>query len=395
MLKFAQLITFAFAVATASTSVADTTSKTNGSDTFIAGSTVTETLDAEREVFIAGRAVTAKGASRGDTHVAGFDLDIETDNAGDLYAIGASVAIRGTVGEDLTAAGYTLRTAQTAVTEGNARLMGGSVTIDGPVKGDLTVAGSEVVLNAAVGGEVSIAAKTITFGPNAKISGTLSYAAPDAISVPERVIAPDRVTFEKITDSDRFDSMRDSWNKMEYPVLPTFMSMLGAFLVSLGFFVILGAIFLTFLPKQVEGMRKSISDKPGQIFLIGIIGLSILFGMGPITALTIIGIPLLPIVVLAIILAWTLGYMLGAYYVSERMLVGFWGATNASKAVRLAAFAIIICVVALLNFIPFVGWVANYTLVLLGLGAMTNALFERMIGSFGPALDVDMKPIEN
>ena len=76
MLKLAQLITFAFVVATASTSVADTTSKTNGSDTFIAGSTVTETLDAEREVFIAGRAVTAKGASRGDTHVAGFDLGV-------------------------------------------------------------------------------------------------------------------------------------------------------------------------------------------------------------------------------------------------------------------------------------------------------------------------------
>jgi hypothetical protein len=48
-----------------------------------------------------------------------------------------------------------------------------------------------------------------------------------------------------------------------------------------------------------------------------------------------------------------------------------------------------------LNFIPFVGWVANYTLVLLGIGAMIRALFFYFIGNPGLALDVDMKPIED
>jgi hypothetical protein len=47
------------------------------------------------------------------------------------------------------------------------------------------------------------------------------------------------------------------------------------------------------------------------------------------------------------------------------------------------------------NFIPFVGWVANYTLVLLCIGAMTRALFLYFIGNPGLALDVDMKPIED
>jgi hypothetical protein len=48
-----------------------------------------------------------------------------------------------------------------------------------------------------------------------------------------------------------------------------------------------------------------------------------------------------------------------------------------------------------LNFIPFVGWVANYTLVLLGIGAMTRAVFQSMLGNPGLALDVDLKPIED
>lgn len=394
MFKQSPIATAMLIIAFCGVATADTVSKVNGSDTFIAGSTVTEVIEADRDLFLAGRAVTAKGQAGGDSHVAGFDVDIETDSAADLYATGATVSVRGTVGEDLTAAAYTLRTAQTAQIDGNARLMGRSVTIDGPIKGDLSVAASEVVLNAAIGGQAMITAKSITFGPNAKIAGKLSYSSPEPIAVPERVIAPNNVSFEKLTASDRFEDLRKGWGNMEYPILPTFLSMFAAFLVTLGFFIILGAIFLTFLPKPVETMRKSIAARPGQIMLVGIVGLSILIGLGPIAALTIIGIPLLPIVILAIIIAWALGYMLGAYAIAQRLLEGFWGVDDASKPLRLGAFAVMICAIVLLNFIPFVGWIANYTLVLLGIGAMTNALFDSMLGNPGLAMDVDMNPIE-
>ncbi len=51
-------------------------------------------------------------------------------------------------------------------------------------------------------------------------------------------------------------------------------------------------------------------------------------------------------------------------------------------------FAAAIIFISLLNFIPFVGGVANYTLVLLGVGAMTRALFLWLIGNPGVAFDV-------
>jgi len=182
-------------------------------------------------------------------------------------------------------------------------------------------------------------------------------------------------------------------------MLPTFMSMFAAFLVTLAFFVIIGAIFLTFLPKPVEAMRRSVAARPGQIFLIGIVGLSILFGLVPISALTIVGIPLVPVVLLTIVVVWTLGYMLGAFAVAQRLLDAFWDDDTPDdtrgNALRLAAFAVVICAIALLNFIPFVGWIANYTLVLLGIGAMTNAVFDRMIGNPGLATNVDMEPIKD
>jgi hypothetical protein len=117
--------------------------------------------------------------------------------------------------------------------------------------------------------------------------------------------------------------------------------------------------------------------------------------MVPITAMTIVGIPFVPIAILAIVLAWTLGYALGAYSVAMRIWSGFGGDPDPSKAIRLLVYAAAIVFVALLNFIPFVGWVINYTLVLLGIGAMTHATFQYFIGNPGQAFDIDMKPIDD
>ncbi len=125
------------------------------------------------------------------------------------------------------------------------------------------------------------------------------------------------------------------------------------------------------------------------------LGLSILFGMVPITGLTIVGIPFVPIALLIIVVAWTLGYALGAYTVAMRIWTAFGTNPNPGTVTSLLIFACAIVAVALLNFIPFVGWVANYTLVLLGIGAMTNAFIHYVIGNPGQAFDVDMKPFEN
>jgi hypothetical protein len=86
-----------------------------------------------------------------------------------------------------------------------------------------------------------------------------------------------------------------------------------------------------------------------------------------------------------------LGYLLAAYAVARRMLVAFNGPTDPSLLIKLTIVAVAICVVAILNFIPFFGWVVNYTLVLLGIGAMTAGLLSTWIPDPDPALDVDMQ----
>lgn len=366
----------------------------NGDDTFIGGDAVLRELDTAGDAFVSAETASLGGSALGDLHVAGFDVVVRTNVAEDLYGAGATVELRGEVAGDMTAAGFTVRTSQTAETAGNARLAGNTVVIDGPISGSLSAMGRTVILNAAVGGDARITAKNIVFGENARIGGRLTYAARERVNIPEQVISSDRVTFGKLDFGDAWREIGEDWPMGDMPVLPGVMSMLGAFLVSLLFFMVIGALALAFMPNRLEGMRLEIAASPARSILLGVIGLALLFGLVPIAALTIVGLPFLPFNILAIALVWTLGYALGAYAIAMFLWRALGGQEEPVALVRILLLAAAVTVAAILNFIPFVGWAANYTIVLIGVGGITRALFKYFIDSPGPALDVDMKKPE-
>lgn len=393
MSNLGKVFATAVALTMASIAGADTASLQNAGDTFVASDQMIESIDTGGDAFVAARSIKINGAAQGDLHVTGFDVSVSADTAEDLYALGANVIIRGAIAKDLTAAGFSVRTEKSSGTQGNARLIGNTVTVEGPIKGGLTIMGRDVIVNATISGDMRVMAQTLSFGPDAIVAGRLTYSTEEKLAIPPSVAAPELVTFERLST----EGMWEEWDDLgrEMPVFPTFASVLFGFVISLCFFLVLGALMLGFMPKRLSKMRQSIAAAPGQTLLLGVIGLSILFGMMPITALTIVGLPFVPIVLLTLVVVWTLGYALGAYSVAMRVWVGLGGDNMPSNAIRLLVFAAAIICIALLNFIPFVGWVANYTLVLLGIGAMTNAFFQYLIGNPGVALDVDLTPIED
>lgn len=390
---FKRILIVAAVIALAGPGFGQTPDRVIGGDILRAGETRSP-LQATRDVLAAGATVSLDGSVAQDAHAAGFDVDVDATTGGDLYAMGFSVSLRGPVGGDVTASGFSVRVGSEAEIAGNARIAGGRVAIDGPVLGALAVAGGKVTLNSEVSGDVLLAGETLVFGPDARIEGVLTYSAPARIEIPERVVSADRVTYQPYQRSEMMRDAREMWSDWEYPVLPTFLSVLSGFLITLGFFVVIGALFLTLAPRQVRHLRRGIEARPGMALLSGVIGLSMLFGLVPISALTVVGLPLVPIVLLATVVVWTLGYILGAYVLAMRVLRGFGAAENPEIWMRLLALVVGVTLVALLNFIPVLGWMVNFALVLLGIGGMTTALFERLTGNVGPALDVDMRPME-
>lgn len=358
---------------------ADVRRATLGGDVYVSGSSTALDTGSDRDLFVAGGTVVARGDVARNAHFAGLDVEIETEVGQDVYAVGGTVTLRAPVAGDLTAAGFATRTAGMGAVGGNARLAGGSVVVGGPIAGSLMVSGGEVLVDAEVGGDVRIAAGEVRFGPAARIGGQLEYTAPEPVAIPASVIDPARVSF---TRSDRWEGMaaatRD-WRMRDFPAPPRGPALFGFLLITIAFFVVLGAVALSLAPERIEAMRREALARPGRAFLGGVLGLATVFGLVPISVMTLVGLPLLPVILLLILIVWIAGYAMGVYTVALRVWTGMGGAEPALPG-RLGVFAGGLLIVALLNVIPFAGWVVNFTLVLFGIGAIAVPVFAALFG---------------
>jgi hypothetical protein len=344
-----------------------------GGDTFASDSTITLTQTGAADAFASGFNVDINTRVTKDAHAAGFDVDLNAPIGGDAYAAGFSVEVTEPVGDDLTASAFNIHLGDRAAVTGNARLAGGSIVIDAPVAGSLTAAAGELTLNSVVTGDAVLTVGSMTFGPNARINGKLTYYARDPITIPPSVISSDRIQFERLQAANVAESVRDTSERTMQRMWPAFFSGLAAFALGFAFLVAVGAVLLAFAPERMEHLKKEALHSPVKMIVLGILGLSALIGLVPVSAMTLIGIPLVPVAILLAIAFWIVGYLAGAYALGMRLAAGFREAPLTMGA-KVLALAIAVFVLAILNFIPFIGWFINLAVLFLGLGAMVMRL---------------------
>lgn len=363
-----------------------------GGDNYIAGTAPELDAESPRDAFAAGVNVSLKGKVESDAHAMGLNVDIDAPVGEDLYAAGFSVTIERPVGGDLTASGFSVDVRRNADVAGNTRLAGGVVTLDAPVAGSLVASGGTLKLNSAISGDASIVAGDIEFGPDARIDGTLSYRSPEPIDIPSSVINPDRVRFKALTGVEPMREIERTTRGTFERFWPSTLGVLFAFLVTLAFLVVVAAALLAMAPRTVERLREETISRPWSSLAFGFLGLATLFGLVPVSAITLIGIPLVPVVLLAIILLWIASYLLGTYALSWRVLRAL-RPVEPTMVARLAAVTVGIVILALLNFVPFLGWLINLAVILLGLGGITAhaaaALVARRTQASSPRQDTD------
>lgn len=359
-----------------------------GDDLYVGGNGAERTARASRDLFSAGPDIELREAVDADAHVAGFSVLVSASTGGDLYAAGGSVRINAPVGDDLSAMGFSVSTGPDAAIGGNARLSGGSVRIEGPVAGALAVSGGSVFLDTRVAGDAWLTGRDVEFGPKAEVAGTLHITSPDEISVPETVATPDRVIFERLDVNDMPmhapDWAPDWTNRWMWDMgrgwnAPHPLYLLGGTVVTLAFLLAIGAAALALAPERTEALRDRIAQHPWIALFSGIIGLSAVFGLIPVAAITVIGLPLVPFVVLALILLWTLGYLMGVYAIAMALLTRAGsGRETPGMGKRLLALALGLLTASLLNFVPFLGWMVNLVIGFLGVGAIVQAFIGWM-----------------
>jgi hypothetical protein len=224
-----------------------------------------ETTAAERRVEIN---LTAEAGEGEDRVVVGQDLVIEKAEVveGDAVCIGGNLTVRGTVKGDAVSVGGKLTVASTAVIGGDAVTVGGT---------------SDISPQAQVGGEKVAVEGNIPGLKGIKWLGILGEAASD---VTKRVV-------EVVKE-----------------------------VVFFGFLMLVALLVTAFLPRQFGRVAEHLSGDFPRSTLLGVAIMVLLPLALVFMAVSIVGIPLVPIVILAAVVALLVGYVAMARIIGRRLV---------------------------------------------------------------------------
>lgn len=339
---------------------------------------------------------TVPGLAAAEQRAGGTVVVAEGETVDGLEAFAGSVVVRGTVDGDLSAFAGDVTIAETGRVTGNVAGAAGSIRIAGTVDGDVSGGAGDVTIaetgtlggnldagagtvriDGTIGGDVTVGAERIVLGSTASIAGDLTYDG--QLQGPRSAVAG---TVER----DRsLGSSSGGFGPV--PGFSEFVLGVYGFLVNLA----LGALLLLAFPRFSRQVADAAVEGPARSGAVGLLALVGVPFVLVLTALTIIGIPLAVVgAMLFGVLAWV-----GAVY--GRIAVGTWLTAYTAVESRWVALLVGFLVVAVAVRIPFVGWIPELLVFLLGLGALALAMTgrrhaQRESTEEAPDTDADVPP---
>jgi hypothetical protein len=234
----------------------------------------------------------------------------------------------------------------------------GDVEIKGPVGGDVHAGFGDVYVNAPVRGDVSVGQGDVDLGPKAAILGNLESESGE-FTGNEDAVKGDIMARGMALDFDESHG-------------PGILGFVGWLFAALAFAAcaVLAAVVA---PGPLAAAARRAEESPGRAFVYGLLSLPAFFVLCVVLAVTIIGIPLLLLLLPAYLALLFCGALVAAFFLGTRVLMvtGRYRVGNALAAVVGAL------ILAATTFIPVLGDLLLYALSLLGTGAVILALFSR------------------
>ena len=277
----------------------------------------------------------------------GVEHDVST-GAGDLE-------VRGRVEDVHSGLGDILVTGQV---NGDIDAGFGDVKIEGPVEGDVRAEFGDVSVNDLVKGDVNVGWGNVDLGPRAKILGNLECEGGE-ITGNRGAVKGDMMARGMALDFDESHG-------------PGILGFVGWLFAALAFAAcaVLAAVLA---PGPLASAASRAEESPGRSFVYGLVSLPVIFVLCVVLAVSIVGIPLLLLLVPAYLALLFFGALVAAFFIGTRVLMvtGRYRVGNALAAVVGAM------ILAATTLIPVLGDLLLYALSLLGTGAIILALFSR------------------
>ncbi len=321
-------------------------------DLYVGGGNTAIQADVTGDLFAGGGSVTVSKNVGGDLFAAGGNVNISGDISGDARVAGGTVSLTSDVNEDVLVAGGTVLLAGKRI-GGDLWAAGGSIVVDSEIVGDVKIAGEEVLLNGVIAGSVEVTAEKLTFGPQSRVSGTVSYKGPQEAVIETGAVVP-QISYEQ--------TKARSAGKSFVPIFTI------AFLVKLVAMFLAALLLLKLFHKCVNDVSKNAYGSPWKSFGIGLASVI----LAPIAIIllfvTVIGFYVALAVLAAFALALIAGALIASIFAGGLVMKWIRKKDKITTGWREALVGII--VLAIIGLIPFIGWIVVAATFLTAFGSL-------------------------
>lgn len=321
-------------------------------DVVVAGGQVELLGPVGGDVVIMGGDVQVRGPVTGDVLVLGGQVRVAAQVGGSVRGLGGEISLAGTTAGDAVLAGGTVRQEADSRVAGDLLLGGGTLAARGQVARTLRARGQELVIGGRVG-RAEVQADSLVVEPGARIARGLSYRATSPARFPAGTIQGP-VDFNQ--EAHRF-------------VFPVTGFWVWALLAGMVTALVLAAL----LPRGATAVVGALRDHPWWALALGFGGVIgwpffVIFAM-----ITVVGLPLGIFMGGVYLLALYLGWLVGAQALGD-LVLSRWCTFRTPRLRWLAASALGVLLLAVLQSVPVVGWLGGMLATFAGVGALAMSL---------------------
>jgi hypothetical protein len=231
---------------------------------------------------------------------------------------------------------------------GDVVVADGDVVIRGTVDGDVIVADGDVTIRGAVDGDVVTFAGTATLGRRARVGGDLHYVDKEPVVTPGAQVDGETKRFSGELKGVGAGIAIGFWIAVSVSLL------------------LLGLLLALLAPRAADAIARTARAKIGSSILIGV-GVFILLPIVAVLALvTVVGLPLGIILLLALVPLYAISYVTTAFVIGDRIV----------KGSRIPAFIVGLLILRVLALIPIAGGLIGLLATIVGLGVLLKTLLR-------------------
>jgi cytoskeletal protein CcmA (bactofilin family) len=229
-------------------------------------------------------------------------------------------------------------------------VVSGDVRVAGHVEGDVALVSGDALINGRIDGDLVTIGGRARLLPRAHVDGDVRYGDERPIVAGNAIVRGD------VTKKNGLDSLD------LFPFLGASIFLIGTFVST----AVFGLLLLLIAPRAADAIEARSRERIGPLIAIGIAIAIALPIAAVIAAVTVVGLPLAFVILLALLPLAAVAYCASAWVLGRRMVK--------APHSRYLAFLAGAAVLEAVGFVPVVGWIVGLAAVVIGFGLIGAAI---------------------